>query len=308
MNVHEINDSPATLGQYFATALPLTALTIWIIVAFQIQINDTSTSRRRVRKITPNRRRGNADSSDGGSQGPYGLKKAYTVGGEIVVDQVDAENEQGTSSSRDYDKTQYDENEGDYEEDSADGHNNRGAFRQATIWKRLGWPISLTQAAIVKWKEDRDRKRRPKRKPAQIRKMGEVQDQVLPLHSMRSNGPLLSPAVQITADIGPPLSPAAQIAADTRSTHPAQNSVRSVAHSTQSSVPPPLPPKTLTPKNTWGVPEAGVTSYVQAVDPDIQSNDVVMTDTKDNEQDLQESRFESGSLRAEVPFTPGSAA
>lgn len=41
MNVVEINpDGLGTLGHYAAVALPLTAVTIWIIVAYQIQIKD----------------------------------------------------------------------------------------------------------------------------------------------------------------------------------------------------------------------------------------------------------------------------
>jgi len=36
MNVKEINpDTKGTLGKYFATALPLTILTAWVITAFQ---------------------------------------------------------------------------------------------------------------------------------------------------------------------------------------------------------------------------------------------------------------------------------
>jgi hypothetical protein len=41
MNVVEINpDGLATLAHYAAVAIPLTAVTIWIIVAYQIQIKD----------------------------------------------------------------------------------------------------------------------------------------------------------------------------------------------------------------------------------------------------------------------------
>ncbi|TFK31606.1 hypothetical protein BDQ12DRAFT_707942 [Crucibulum laeve] len=65
MNVVEINPgSGPTLSQYFATAIPLTAITIWIVVAFQIQIkqspaevaveiNDSETEEKVKRVTTP---------------------------------------------------------------------------------------------------------------------------------------------------------------------------------------------------------------------------------------------------------------
>lgn len=44
MNIDEIAPgSVPTLGRYIATAIPLTILTIWIIVAYQIQIRDPQT-------------------------------------------------------------------------------------------------------------------------------------------------------------------------------------------------------------------------------------------------------------------------
>jgi hypothetical protein len=46
MNVEEINpDSLATLPQYFATAIPLTVLTVWIMVAFQFHPGSSRRSR-----------------------------------------------------------------------------------------------------------------------------------------------------------------------------------------------------------------------------------------------------------------------
>jgi len=299
MNIVEINPGPGTrptLGQYFAIALPLTALTIWIIIAFQVQIKDAGTSRRPARNPSRNRRRGNVDSSAIGTQGPYGqgLRKAYTsANGELVVDQHDSENEQDAPSPQDLsDKTKYDSDSDGHDEDFPYEQNNRYGLQGTTIWKRLGWPISLSQAAIVKWKEDRKRKGRQKRKAPRAREIYE--DQALPTHFVRSNGE-------------PTLPPAGQIAADTRSVHSTQSSGKSVAHSTHSSLPPPLPPKTPTPRSTWRDPEAGLVPSVQVVNPEVESNNERKIDTEDKKlQDLKVSGLEPRSITAEVTVASSS--
>ncbi len=293
MNVSEINGSVPTLGQYFATALPLTALTIWIIVAFQIQIKDAGTSRRRDPSTSRNRRRSSTESSAADTQNQFELRKAYTsANGEIVVNHVHSENEQDTSSSPSArypnDKTKYDNDGGGYDEDLLYGRSRGYGFQRTTIWKRLAWPISLTQTAFANWQEDRERRGRRKRKaPQMVRGMDEGPDQALPTHFAHSSRE-------------PPPSPAARIAAETRSAHSAQSSSKSIVQSTHSSVPPPLPPKTPTPKSTWRAPEVDLVSSVQAVE----SDDAETIDTNYNRPYAEMSGTEPGPITAEVSLSP----
>lgn len=48
MNVSEINPGTLTLKKYFATAIPLTVITIWIMIAFQYEAPSTSIYKRLV--------------------------------------------------------------------------------------------------------------------------------------------------------------------------------------------------------------------------------------------------------------------
>jgi hypothetical protein len=174
MNVSEINDSIPTLSNYLATALPLTAVTIWIVVALQIQIEDKSPHRRR-RRHTPMRKTSPPPQftneilqSPIAMENPQGhnFRPAYTAsGGEIFLD----DNRQARSQySGELDFDDYDDENDKFEKDNDvyNAHHRRhGEFKNSSLWKRLAWPVSLTHAVYANWQDDRQKKTRPRIRP-----------------------------------------------------------------------------------------------------------------------------------------------
>ncbi|KAF7760200.1 hypothetical protein Agabi119p4_10876 [Agaricus bisporus var. burnettii] len=160
MNVSEINfGSTPSLSDYFATALPLTAVTIWIVVALQIQIEDKPSRRRRPRN--PIRRSEPSPPpppqiSDEIVRSPtatsnpqdHHLRHAHTVlGGEIVLDDDDDDGDDDDKAEEDH--------------DIYNARNNRYTeFKNSSLLKRLAWPISLTHAAYTNWRSDRPKRRK----------------------------------------------------------------------------------------------------------------------------------------------------
>lgn len=166
MNVNEINNSIPTLGNYLATALPLTAVTIWIVVALQIQIEDKSTGRRHRRSARPQNAEPPPAYTNDILQSPiavdhppgHGFRPARTTtGGEIILE--------GHYSS-DINCENHDDDENDKYEDENDiytaRHRRYNEFKNSSLWKRLAWPVSLTHTAYTSWQEDRQERTQPR--------------------------------------------------------------------------------------------------------------------------------------------------
>ncbi|KAF9447468.1 hypothetical protein P691DRAFT_760751 [Macrolepiota fuliginosa MF-IS2] len=255
MNVQEINNgSTPTLGHYFAAALPLTAVTIWIVVALQIQMHDTRTARHRARIASANRPRRPEDlesrsHNKTGTPNRFGPRRAYTQGdGDIIVNGVSSEYDQGNKGDSSSGGEDYDDDGHDYGDDNFHDDHHYGAgpdnygydrergFQQSSIWQRLLWPISLTQQAFENWQEDRQRKRpKSKRRTEKGTKSNVKQSRFrFPPVSTYFMGGLRNRA---------PLTPAEKLVVDVRSAHSTQGSTRSAAHSAHSSQPPLPPPK-----------------------------------------------------------------
>lgn len=158
MNVTEINEgSVPSLGHYFAAALPLTAATIWIIVALQIQIQEPARPRRRPPpKQAPNLGQPTSMPPNGVDAPPgHELRPAYTApDGDIVVGSPK------TGFHGEYAEYETHEKQHDYDYDYDYDHNydpSQGyrRMRRASFWKRLLWPITLTHTYIAEWQEHR---------------------------------------------------------------------------------------------------------------------------------------------------------
>lgn len=250
MNVQEINNgSTPTLGHYFAAALPLTAITIWIVVALQIQVQDARTTRHRTRipNRTRRRRPEDFDSSPASIAAPPGheFRPARTVAdGEIVIDMAESESAKGRtkgdSSLEGYDDDDNHDYGNDFDDDGYHAgnsyrYNHKSHSQQPSIWESLLWPISFTQEAFIKWQEGRSKGKGHRRKATKAAKTGVQQEKdpndSLPMHfdgGVKNRGAM---------------TPAARFAADVRSAHSSHSSAKSVDHSAHSSQPPLPPPK-----------------------------------------------------------------
>ncbi|KAJ3576809.1 hypothetical protein NP233_g148 [Leucocoprinus birnbaumii] len=240
MNVTEINEgSVPSLGHYFAAAFPLTAVTIWIIVALQIEMEDPGSTRRRRR--TPPQQKPKAEElqaplPNATSAPPgHGLRQAYTSPeGEIIV--TSPEHEYHEHNDTDYEKytKQTDPDHFDH------AHNNfydAGYHKPQTIsiWKRLLWPIILTQKYYLDWQEARDRKTIPR--PNQ-KKVSDANNQEK--RNIHLSLPFFSTPHKTRNGT---MTPAAQFAADVRSHHSGSNgSLEQTGRAVRVPTSPRLPP------------------------------------------------------------------
>ncbi|KXN85113.1 hypothetical protein AN958_11690 [Leucoagaricus sp. SymC.cos] len=225
MNVGEINGANPTLGQYFATALPLTAITVWIVVALQIDIKEPSRSRRRSRPS----KHSQPQALPNGVNAPPGhyIRRAYTSPeGDIVIESPVPESNTEYDSENEYHK---DDDIPDY------GHNYQydgyDSVPRASLWKRLLWPISLTRTSLINWHESRRKKTKQRRQNAQlsgVHHRNHANGHTLPTHFFHNHGNRNA------------RTPAAQYAADVRSSH--SGSSRSMEQVPRTSeLPPSLP-------------------------------------------------------------------
>ncbi|EAU87069.2 hypothetical protein CC1G_11249 [Coprinopsis cinerea okayama7 len=115
MNITEINPKESapgmTLAKYFAVAVPLTAVTVWLVVAYQIRIPDPR------REVEDSYSRG---GRDGGSSG-------LTFAG--VYDEKHTGSLGGLTSSSKYPPTHH--------------HHDDGRHRRLGFFERLLWPVWL---------------------------------------------------------------------------------------------------------------------------------------------------------------------
>ena len=139
MNVTEINQgSVPSLSHYFAAAFPLTAVTIWIVVALQIQLKEPV--------ISPS----NPTELSRMISGPSGhdLRPAYTnPEGHIIMATSESESESRGGTHCDI------QDHGVYDDDCD------GGMQKAGLWKRLLWPVILIQYHLMKYKQNREKKR-----------------------------------------------------------------------------------------------------------------------------------------------------
>lgn len=268
MNVVEINDgSVPTLGHYFAAAFPLTAITIWIVVALQIQIEDKPSRRSRARIPKKSRR-----STDGKPyiDAPPGheLRKAYTAAdGELIVGAPEIGYEGGYLPS-DYHEDDEDEDQNDIHNENSHRNNN---FQNSSLWKRLGWPVSLAKSTFTSWRKSREKNKKQRRNTPEPEKASVQRDKNL-VHSL--------PTHFVGRDRNrTTMTPAARYAADIRSNH--SGSTKSSSRSA-----PPLKPI------LKGKEKAVVTS--SPVIPGVEFNPVTHTQAKAEEPpDLEMSSFDS---------------
>ena len=142
MNVTEINEgSVPSLSHYFAAAFPLTAVTIWIVVALQIQFKEPVISPPNPTELS---------RMISGPSG-HGLRPAYTSPeGNLIMTTPESESESQGGTHRDF------QNHGVYDDDC---DYDRGGMQKAGLWKRLLWPVILIQYHLIKYKQDREKER-----------------------------------------------------------------------------------------------------------------------------------------------------
>lgn len=144
MNVTEINEgSVPSLSHYFAAAFPLTAVTIWIVVALQIQFKEPVISPPNPTELS---------RMISGPSG-HGLRPAYTSPeGNLIMatPESESESESQGGTHRDF------QNHGVYDDDC---DYDRGGMQKAGLWKRLLWPVILIQYHLIKYKQDREKER-----------------------------------------------------------------------------------------------------------------------------------------------------
>lgn len=215
MNVTEINDgSVPSLRHYFAAALPLTAITVWIIVALQIQMNESPSPPRRVKAPPPIKKPGDPKlhMNGNGISAPPGheLRPAYTSpeGDEIVVASPDTQFNAEYQLHEKSNGQKADHNPGGLGYGSTQ-HGEHGGPQRASIWKRLLWPVTLTRYTFEEWQENRRRTAKHRQKHIDMDHLD---------HRESSNRPSSLPFFNNHRKRNE-MTPAARLAADVRSQH-----------------------------------------------------------------------------------------
>jgi hypothetical protein len=140
-----------TLGEYFAVSVPLTLLTIWIVVALQINLKQIRVDR----TIRRNRTEVEAQlkPSEDTVEKAYGSEKSAVIEGHVGGDELDGEDESVHQVEVRYVHNYY-------------GNRNRPregevvTVLQLDIWTRLCWPFILISIALDESRRKRARMER----------------------------------------------------------------------------------------------------------------------------------------------------
>ncbi|KAF8811269.1 hypothetical protein BYT27DRAFT_7134272 [Phlegmacium glaucopus] len=157
MNVTVLNPtSTATLGQYCGLVVPLTMLTIWIVIALEIDIKQVRvhrTSRTNWRKVASSTKR----------QSKLGQPAVGKGGDKLDDDEVGSEDE-----SVDLVEVRYSYNHYRYKNHVTAKEGEKETVRDLDIWGRLGWPVILLSLTF----DERWRRRREGNLKVRMERMG----------------------------------------------------------------------------------------------------------------------------------------